>query len=215
MFLAYAKAMLREWVLWLFFGLDAIGLVIFYAPLITKRPWEVAIPPTVFWLLPLIGVYWAGHRVYASIPKVDDPTIRHRERDQQVFKELTKVLPSSGSIRWLRDYDFGGAFRLSWLEDLHRFIEKCTDPGFEFIDADLERRRLALLAKITDLTHLIGLETFPVARAGEEDMVSRIQPEMSNKDPARFREIQDRINALADDAVEAFDELVRQARRVL
>lgn len=168
-----------------------------------------------FWLLPLVGIYWAGYRVFASTPKADDPAIRHRERDRQVFEELTEILPSSGSIRWLRDYDFGGAFRLSWLEDLHHFIERSTDPGFEFIHEDLESLRLALLAKSTDLTHAIGIESFPVARAGEDDMVSRIQPEMSYKDPARFRETQDRINALADDVVEDYDRLVRTARRVL
>lgn len=211
----YAKAMIREWVLWIFFGLDAIGLVIIYAPLAAKRPLQVSIPPTVFWLLPLIGIFWAGYRVYSAVPRLDDPKTRHRERDRQVFEELIKVLPSTGSIRWLRDYDFGGAFRLSWLQDLHRFIEKSNDPGFEFIHADLEAMRVALLEKTTDLTHAIGLESFPVARAGEDDMVSRIQPEMSHQDPPRFQEIRNRINALADDVVEAYDALVRQARREL
>ena len=215
MFLKYARAMIREWGLWVFFGLDAIGLVIVYAPLIAGRDALISIPPVIFWLLPVLGVFWAGYRVFASTYALADPATIHRVRDREVVEELKTALPTSGSVRWLRDYDFGSSFNTKWLEDLHRFNDKSDDPNFEFIDTELEKLRVSLHEKCTKFIQTVGAETEHVKDDGEGGHIIRIPYEMSYKDRERFQQIRARINGLADDVVKTYDELVRGARRKL
>ena len=215
MFFQYIGAMLREWVFWVFFGLDLIGLLIVYAPLTDDRFRDFSIPPVVFWLIPSIGVLWAGYRVYASVPRPSSQQDHARARDLQVLAELNDVFPANGSVRWLRDYDFGSAFKLDWLKDLHSLLAKSEDPAFEFIDEDLEPLRLALIEKVAQFTQLIGHESFPVKGDPNGGIVSRIQPEMRNDDPEQFRLIQSRANGIAQEVVKAYDVLIRAARRSL
>lgn len=155
------------------------------------------------------------HELETSRAQPDDMMARHKERDQQVFDEISKVLPNHGTINWLREYDFGSAFRYGWLRDLRRFEEKLNDPSFEFLDAELEKLRITLQEKVSEFNQVIGSETFPTHPIGKDDMVGRIPYEMSYESTERFKKIQDRINGLAEEIVKIYDDLVRQARRKL
>jgi hypothetical protein len=213
MFLKYVGALIREWVLWVFFGLDLIGLAIVYAPLIAGRTALVSIPPIVLWLLPVLGVAWAGYRVFDSQYRQSSQADLQRSRDSEAFEELKKVLPHTGSIRWLRDYDFGSSFNTNWFEDLHRFNDKSNDPNFEFIDPELEALRITLQAKCEEFIRTIGSETEHVKDTGNGGHIIRIPYEMSYKDRQRFQKIRTRFNGLADDIVKTYDDLVKRARR--
>ena len=213
--LDYTKAIVKEWILWLFFGLDAISLLITYAPLTGGPLSQSTIPPIAFWLLPVFGVYWAGYRVYLSAPRTDDPSQGIRGRDRGVLDELTQVLPPNQSIRWLRDHDFGGPIPLRMLDAIHVFNERSRDPDFEFINPELEQSRRQLLFATTGLTREIGAETYPAGHDAGGGIVNRIPPEMRHQDPSRFRQIQERINNLADDVVKAYDNLIRLGRKKL
>lgn len=209
----FLAAMLKEFVLWVFIGLDFVGLIIQYAPLISSRPTTIAIPVAIYIALPMIGIIWASFRVYSAVRFFDDPKLRQLERDRVILGEFMDLLPSSGSISWLRDYDFSSTFDVEWLSQIHDFENRCRRPEFEFIDEELETLKLDLLTKCEEFSDLIGQETFPVHIPNRR--LNRIPEEMSYQDPEKFRSIRKRINDSASALVNAFDNLVKKARRKL
>ena len=88
-------------------------------------------------------------RWYAKV--ANSPAARydaqHLKTDRRTYGVLTALLPWKGSISFIRTNNFAGfSFELDRLDDLFDFEDRCTDPGFEFIDADLEALRAELNA---------------------------------------------------------------------
>lgn len=57
----YIKLVLRNWVLWIFFILDAIGFVLVYLSPSLKIPYYF------YWLLAFLGIFIAGFQVYLNL----------------------------------------------------------------------------------------------------------------------------------------------------
>ena len=210
--LEYTGAVLKRTVLWLFVFFDAIGVLVSYVPLIDKgagfKP-----PPFLLWILPIVGFYGASFQVYSSLKKQISFEARQRERDLEVFQNLTDILPSGGSISLLRDYDFGGAFDLDWLKDLTEFTNECRNPEFEFIDEELESLKQELLHHIEAFRHVIGQGTFPLSVPNRN--LNRIPREMIQQNPERYHTIRNELNGLADKIVKTYDSLIRLGRKKL
>ncbi len=66
---------------------------------------------------------------------------RNIARDSGTLDRLITLLPSAGSILFLRQYEFGNVFRIERLDDLVKFQDECLKTEFAFIDASLEKKR--------------------------------------------------------------------------
>lgn len=211
--LEYTCALFKEWILWVFLGLDFIGFIIRYLPMLNDKYSQIQIPNFVFWTLLIGGFFLSSFRVYLSAKDYGTHKMQQLKRDQDFFKELTNVLPKTGSINWLREYDFGGAFRFNWLGDIRNFIDLCKHPDFEFIDDELESLKLQLLKQCNDFLDAIQSGTESINKV--EFVVMRIPPKLMHKNPEKFHSIRKQINVSARNVVETYDKLIRQSRRKL
>jgi hypothetical protein len=140
---------------------------------------------------------------------VGSPT-ENQNLDRATVVRLLNLLPWNGSIEFVRHNNFAGfSFRLDELKDLFRFRSECEDPAFEFIDADLEALRAALLDAVVRFDRLIALQTFPTHHSGE----NTVPPEWEIDQPEHFFQVVDDIHATTTDICESYDQLVKMARR--
>ncbi len=132
--------------------------------------------------------------------------------DRKTLRDFMQILPSNGSIEFLRNRDFAGwSFDWEFLRDLENFVYTRNGPDHEFIDPELERLRTALLRAGKALLSLLALETFPV---GSKDRQS-VPEEWEIEQAERFRRVVHQIHTGADRVCEAYDNLVRKARQKL
>lgn len=64
-------------------------------------------------------------------------------------------------IAFLRDHDFGGAFRREDIKPSFRFVERASDPDQDFLDPALEDLRSKLAAAARALSKGLALRTAP------------------------------------------------------
>lgn len=73
-----------------------------------------------------------------------------RNPDKELFQEFLRVLPSNGSIEFIKTYNMAGfAFDGRKLDDLKRFVYEWNDAEHKFYDTKLEKKRKNLL-ELTD-----------------------------------------------------------------
>lgn len=135
-----------------------------------------------------------------------------REVDRAVFQRLKEMLPQDGSIEWLRDNNFAGfSFRLDSLRDLDRFHAASKDSSFEFLNADINARLKKLQSSVSALLISVARNTFGTGTPGFNGVPSEWEIEQ----PERFERVVEEIHSHADDTCQAYDDLIRAARRTL
>jgi hypothetical protein len=75
-------------------------------------------------------------KVVSSPPAVY--TSDSKQLDAEVFAIIKQIVRWDGSIKVAREHIFSVPFRYEWFEEFEIFQNRCSDPAFEFIDADLE-----------------------------------------------------------------------------
>lgn len=134
----------------------------------------------------------------------------HSELDKKLFLEIRSVLPSAGSISFIRHHDYGNRFPSDQHADLDRFLKYCESPEFEFIDVDLEGIRAKLAEHIAKFLEAIACSSYKLYR--EMNLVCGAQ-ELKEFD--RFFEVVNTINKLAENICTNYDVLIRIGRRKL
>jgi pyrimidine deaminase RibD-like protein len=152
-----------------------------------------------------------------SVPKGQNDEDRNSgvEADRRTLDDLLEVLPSGGAIRFLRTNNFAG-FPFEWeqLKDLDRFHHERSGPDHEFIDPEIESLRLDLRVKCNSLTRYLGLNTWYHPAPGGGSYAS-VPGEWESEQPERFKRTVETIHAQAQNVCDAYDQLVRTARRKL
>ena len=140
---------------------------------------------------------------------------RGLETDRRNLEDLLEVLPSGGAIQFLRTNNFAG-FPFDWeqLKDLDRFRHERSGPDNEFIDPEIERLRLDLQTKCNSLTGYLTLNTWYLPTSGEGRYAS-VPEEWESEQPERFERVIETIHAQARHVCDAYDQLIRTARRKL
>ena len=134
------------------------------------------------------------------------------EADKKVLGNLLDVLPWNKTIQFIRENNFAGfSFELSRLDDFGKFLDQCSNPGFEFIDPDLEGLRLNLRQHLDLFMTMIGSETFPLSTPGR----SSVPEDLEIEQPNRFRNTVNTLHQTAQKICEAYDALVKTAKRKL
>jgi hypothetical protein len=157
-----------------------------------------------------------GHRDrwYEKVKKSHGATINpdYIELDREVFLQVREILPSTGAIQFVRSHPWGAAFPLGKMDQLYRFLDHCTRPEFEFIDADLKGLRASFAESVERFCAAIGIYTFPLDNRLEWSNVPR---EWEFAQAERYGKA---INELTDSSNEVcakYDELIRLGRRKL
>jgi hypothetical protein len=160
---------------------------------------------------------------------------RQVELDSKLFLEIRAILPSNGSIKFMRFHDYAGSFERARHNDLDEFLDRCNQPEFEFFDKDLERMRLLLAETIKEFCQVLGRETFPldtdiywnrIPRDPHDDRDALAAFTHMAKDENHFQELimaqQERVqkarkdlNEFATQIVETYDEFIRLGRKKL
>lgn len=133
------------------------------------------------------------------------------ETDKRIYQVLLKMLPWEGSILFLKEHDFGNVYETSRLNEFWRFLDRCNDPAFEFLDPDLEGLRVDLQRHMNQLVRLLCSQTYPTHRKGW----SRVPEEWNVEQPPRWRHVIRSLNSRADEVWGAYSTLVRTATRKL
>lgn len=130
--------------------------------------------------------------------------------DVTLLEDFLKGLPSEGSISFIKDFDFHGAFRRVDLDRLYDFRYQWDKPEREFRDRGLDKKRKELLQAIEAFTQLIGQHTSP-----QTAHVNSLSPTIQRDNPEEFARIGDEINSAADVVIERHTNLVRVGRKKL
>lgn len=132
--------------------------------------------------------------------------------DKIIFLQLTKLLPWNGSIQFVRVNNFNGfSFALSKLDDLEYYREQCSNPAFEFIDADLEGLRNVLRDRVLSFLEIVYTQTFTTNNPDR----NAVPDEWLDTMPDRFERAVKQIDEAAVLLCETYDSLVRLAVRKL
>jgi hypothetical protein len=136
---------------------------------------------------------------------------QHQDLDRQTMRRLVEILPWNRAINFVRHHDFGGSFRDGDVNDFHIFLSECANPTFEFLDADIEGMRAALLGAIRQLYDIYAAETF----VSEVRDLREVPPEWEATQPERYFRVIAQIHVAASQVCDAYDQLVRAGHRKL
>lgn len=135
-----------------------------------------------------------------------------RDADLATYKHLIEILPTDGIIEFLRDHNFGYAYRQDYLDPLDIYLMESQRPDMEFLSERLESKRKDFLKAAHAFQWLIAQETFSSrTRSGFFGVPDEWEMEQSAR---YFKAIED-LNAASSDVVRKYNELVRAARKEL
>lgn len=135
------------------------------------------------------------------------------EADKKILRDLLKIVPSNGSIRFLRSNNFAG-FSFNWkhLEDIEVFSYDRDGPEHEFLDQELEAARKKFRESCRTLLNALAVNTFCCSTNVRR---SAIPDEWEIDDPKRFKKAVNEIHEAADAVCSTYDSLIRLARKKL
>lgn len=134
----------------------------------------------------------------------------HLELDKLIYSEFRRLLPSDGSIEYLRNRNFAGfAFRWSLLEDFDNYLAKANKPEFTFMEQELETIRQSFTSELEVLLAILGENTWYLE--GADDKAS-VPSEWEYEQPERFSEVVNRIHERSRRVCQLFDQLIVEGR---
>jgi len=138
------------------------------------------------------------------------PSERVKEHDVTLFAEFKNILPTSGSIQFINDFNMAGwSFDDDKLDDIRNFYYQWIDPEHEFIDEQAENIRKELYAVVSEYYSVIATETFTTGTNGRRSVPS----EWEEEQPERFRRVVNSLHDLAQKVVDKHKELMRYGIR--
>lgn len=133
--------------------------------------------------------------------------------DKDLFRQFLAVLPSAGSIEFIRGNNFAGfSFDRRQLGQLEEFAYGWDNVEHEFLDPELEAKRKELLAETGRFLHAIAVNTFPMPKDVNR---SSVPEDWETEHPERFEKAVAAIHGLATKVVLIHTDLVRLGRERL
>ena len=133
------------------------------------------------------------------------------DADRKTLTSLLDLMSESGSISFLRTRNFAGwSFDWKRLEGIEA-VRSRREPEHEFLNDNLECLRRQFLDACDHLISVLAVNTFPTMR----DDYQAVPEELETTNPELFRERVDEIHRAADALCDAYDLLVRTARKTI
>lgn len=137
---------------------------------------------------------------------------RQAEADKKALRDFLEMVPSNGTIAYLRHRNFAGySFDWNRLSDIERFNNERNGPDCEFLDPELEKARSDFRKSCHAFLVLLVLNTFPT----HSDNRQSVPSDWEIENPKRFNKAVDQIHKAADLVCTTYDNLVRLGRRKL
>jgi hypothetical protein len=134
------------------------------------------------------------------------------EADKKTLSDFIKMVPSGGSISFLRTNDFAGAFVAEELDAIRSFVHRRAGPEHEFLDAELETKRKKFRKFCQALLHALGRHTFGKP---PDDRIREIPKDWRFEKPLLFSTAVKEIHTAADAVCRTYDDLIRASRKKL
>jgi hypothetical protein len=134
----------------------------------------------------------------------------YRGADQTLLDEFVTLLPTDGTIGVLRGRGLPPSWPSDLLDPLHELDHRWRDAEREFLDPDLERLKLDLLANVGALLGYVAFETFVVG-----DHRQGIPPEWEDTQSERYLRVTGELIKKGDLVVASHQALIRAGRRRL
>ena len=114
-------------------------------------------------------------------------------------------------MQYVRDCDAADGFHGERLRDLRLFLSNVAGlPEWEFIDTDMETRKVRLYESISTLLDAVGLKTYPSNR---RPGFNEVPSEWKDTRPKEYYRTLKEINDLLTGAWKAYDDFVRFGRK--
>jgi hypothetical protein len=130
--------------------------------------------------------------------------------DYKLFQKLKGNLPANGSIHFITQLSFGDAFYLNELNDLRNFVENWNTVDYEFMDEEIESKKVILYDVARNFLRVVATNTFQL-----DNGTQSIEKSWRYQEPERYSNAVKEMNELADETHKAYVELIRLARRKL
>jgi hypothetical protein len=156
-----------------------------------------------------IGVIFVKDPIKGKIG-IGSKASRH---DQELFRAFLKALPYEPTISFLKEHDFGDAFRRSYSSPLFDFVATWESVEKEFLNRGIEKRKKILFQEAKKLASEIAIRTVPV---GDGQMASVYSDHLRNTNARRPNHvIEDAkiLNRMATEFVPKYEEFVRTCRK--
>jgi hypothetical protein len=144
-------------------------------------------------------------------PAAAQPYLQN-EADKKALRVLMEMVPSGGSISFLRSNDFGAAYRADAIDAIYNFVTLCAGPEHEFLDAELEKKRKKFWKVCQTLLRVLGHYTFVMPIGGG---LRAVPKEWQFEKPSLFKTAVEEIHTAAEAVCRAYDALIRGARQKL
>ena len=157
----------------------------------------------------IVFIIWIVKRLIGiSIKK----SIKKGAVDSALYDKFIDVLPSSGSIRFLREQDMQGSYDTKKLDQLRRFHDEWDITEYHFLDRKLEKTRKKLHALAGRYLHYLGTHSFQ--RGSNPDNYA-IPEDWAIEKPDLYEEVVGTLHNLADQIIKTHSILVNTARKTL
>jgi hypothetical protein len=159
------------------------------------------------------------------------------KKDRSFLEEILKIVPKgSEPYIFLKQHDFGDAFRNEPLKPLRELELLLEQPGNFFLNNKLEKMKLKLLQEIKEFDEVIREKTFPhhvkrdfyelprpddvlIARAriirSYRELPDEEFDEMESETRKDFQKVREQLNSMSDNICKAYDALISSAHRIL
>lgn len=135
------------------------------------------------------------------------------ELDRQTYKKTKELLPwESGLMDWIAHSSVEAIIPRLAIRQADLFNIACTNPAFEFVDADLEGIRVGLNNAILEFVDSLAKNTWPLTTDREFNQVAT---EWAYEQPDRFENLVADLNAKASVVLSNYVQLIKLGRRKL
>lgn len=136
--------------------------------------------------------------------------IRTKHPDIELYQKFIQNVPSTGSIQYLRDTDMRRPIDTTQLRELSRFVNYWDNAEHEFVNKEIEKKKLELLDSCNKFFGFFNLNTFHF-----RDTLQSVPIEWQDEQIERYNRVTSTLNTLADDVVTKHQELIKLYKKII
>lgn len=149
--------------------------------------------------------------VSVALKVLNKKKYEEREVDKTLYLNIREnILPQNGSIKFIREQQFGSAFRIENLKELKEFVYEMEKTSSFFFDSELESIRHDLNEYIIQFNNLISNNTYQI-----DIDIQSIEKKLEYTNHNEFIRIVTEIENKADNICRTYDILITVGKRKL
>jgi len=135
------------------------------------------------------------------------------EFDKKLFNEFLSDLPPSGAIGFIDELNFHYIFKLDNLNELFSFCAKWDSVEYEFMNKELEIKRLEFYKKLNIFLDELGVVSSDIDGNGTQSIIPK--EFRIGKKPSYLLESVEKINNLSKEVYKLHQEFIRLGKELI